>query len=146
MPLLNLSLAREIAYDAFKKVMDENKKPEDLLNQSYREHHSRLKRIDRNFTKEILYGSLRWYKKLYWILQNTSKRDLDKSSWEIKAALVLGTYQIYYMDRVPDRAAVNESVEYIRKRGQASACSFVNGILRQIARRAEYFAKPGCVS
>jgi 16S rRNA (cytosine967-C5)-methyltransferase len=46
------------------------------------------------------------------------------------------------MDRVPDRAAVNESVEYIRKKGQSQACSFVNGILRQIARRAEYFAKP----
>ncbi len=46
------------------------------------------------------------------------------------------------MDSVPDRAAVNESVEYVRKKGQAHACSFVNGILRQIARRAEYFAKP----
>ena len=135
MPLLNLSLSREIAFDSFKEIMEAKKKPEDLLDGFYKNYGSKLKRIDRNFIKEIVYGSLRWYKKLYWILQNTSKRDLDKSSWEIKAALVLGTYQIYYMDKVPDRAAVNESVEYIRKRGQASACSFVNGILRQIARR-----------
>jgi 16S rRNA (cytosine967-C5)-methyltransferase len=46
------------------------------------------------------------------------------------------------MDRIPDRAAVNESVEYVRQKGEASAVPFVNGVLRQIARRAEYFTKP----
>ena len=140
--MLNITAARMIAYDTFKQVMDDKKLPEDLLEQSYEQHKGRLTRLDRNFIKEILYGGLRWHQKLYWILQQTAKRDLDQSSGEIRAALVLGTYQIYYMDRVPDRAAVNESVEYIRKKGQSSACSFVNGILRQIARRAQYFAKP----
>ncbi|SMF34547.1 16S rRNA (cytosine(967)-C(5))-methyltransferase RsmB [Pseudobacteriovorax antillogorgiicola] len=139
---MGLSLAREIAYDSFVAVMEKKKKPEDVLGEYYKIHDKKLKRLDRNFIKEILYGSLRWNAKLFWILQNTSKRDLNKASPEIRAALVAGTYQIYYMDRVPDRAAVNESVEYIRKKGQASACSFVNGILRQISRRAEYFAKP----
>lgn len=139
---MGLSLAREIAYDAYVSVMDKRLKPESVLAEAYRIHDKKLKRLDRNFIKEILYGSLRWHSKLFWILQNTAKRDLNKSSPEIRSALVLGTYQIYYMDRVPDRAAVNESVEYIRHKGQASACSFVNGILRQIARRAEYFAKP----
>lgn len=139
---MSLSLAREIAYDTFSEVMDKRLKPETVLEQKYTQFAKKLKRLDRNFIKELVYGSLRWQGKLFWILQNTSKRDLNKSSPEIRAALILGTYQIYYMDRVPDRAAVNESVEYIRKKGQSSACSFVNGILRQIARRAEYFAKP----
>lgn len=143
---MGLSLAREIAYDSFVAVMYKNRKPEDVLAELYSTHEKKLKRLDRNFIKELVYGSLRYYSKLYWILQNTSKRDLAKSSPEIRGALVLGSYQIYYMDRVPDRAAVNESVEYIRKKGQASACSFVNGILRQIARRAEYFAKPDKVT
>ena len=137
-----LSLAREIAFDTFVAVMDKQRKPEDVLTEYYKQHDKRLKRLDRNFIKEIVYGSLRWNAKIYWILQNTSKRDLDKASPEIRSALVAGTYQIYYMSKVPDRAAVNESVEYIRKKGQASACSFVNGILRQISRRAQYFAKP----
>jgi 16S rRNA (cytosine967-C5)-methyltransferase len=141
-PDLSLSIAREIAYDAFVAIMDQRKKPDKVLNELYALHDSKLKRLDRNFIKEIVYGSLRWYSKLYWILQNTSKRDLAKSSPEIRAALIVGTYQIYYMDRVPDRAAVNESVEYIRKKGQHNACTFVNGILRQIARRAAYFTKP----
>lgn len=137
-----MSLAREIAYDAFVQVMDLHKSPDEALAELYASKGRDLKRIDRNFVKEILYGGLRWYSKIFWILQNTAKRDLGKSSPEIRAALVLGTYQIFYMDRVPDRAAVNESAEYIRSRSQAHAVSFVNGILRQIARRAEYFAKP----
>lgn len=139
---MSLSLARELAYDALVAIMDQKKKPEKVLQEYYETHDAAIRRLDRNFIKEIVYGSLRWHAKLYWILQNTSKRDLMQATPEIRAALVAGTYQIYYMDRVPDRAAVNESVEYIRKKGQAQACTFVNGILRQIARRAEYFAKP----
>ena len=137
-----LSLAREIAYDAYVRVMDHNETPDDVTEALYAKHGGSLSRLDRNFIKELLYGSLRWYSKIYWIVQNTAKRDLSKSSPEIRAALVVGTYQIFYMDRVPDRAAVNESAEYVRKKGQAQAVSFVNGILRQIARRAEYFPKP----
>lgn len=138
-----LTPAREIAYDAFVQVMEHKKTPEQATEELYAKHAKALKRLDRNFVKEMLYGSLRWYSKIYWILQNTAKnRDLKTTTPEIRAALVLGTYQIFYMDRVPDRAAVNESVEYVRKKGQANAVSFINGILRQIARRAEYFAKP----
>ncbi len=137
-----LSLAREIAFDAYVAIMDHKKRPEDVLADAYARYGDKVTRLDKAFIKEILFGSLRWYSKIYWILQNTSKRNLDESSPEIRAALIVGTYQIYYMDRVPDRAAVNESVEYVRKKGQAKATTFVNGILRQIARRAEYFTKP----
>ncbi|MBC7660595.1 MAG: 16S rRNA (cytosine(967)-C(5))-methyltransferase RsmB [Chitinophagaceae bacterium] len=138
----SLSLAREVAFDAFVAVMDNKRKPETILSEMYALHGQKITRLDKAFIKEVLFGSLRWYSKIYWILQNTSKRNLDDSTPEIRAALIVGTYQIYYMDRVPDRAAVNESVEYVRKKGQAKACTFVNGILRQIGRRAEYFPKP----
>ncbi len=140
---MSLTISREIACDAFVQVMEGGQRPEDLLEKIYSSPSGQhLKRLDRNFIKELLYGGLRWYSKIYWILQKTSDRNLDTSSPEIRAALVLGTYQIFYMDSVPDRAAVNESVEYLRARNQAHACPFVNGILRQIARRAEYFTKP----
>lgn len=137
-----LTLAREIAYDAFSQVMNDRITPEEALGKLYKTHEKSLKRLDRNFIKEILYGSLRWYSKIQWILQNTATRDLKQTHAAVQAALVLGTYQIFYMDRVPDRAAVNESVEYVRKKGQAHAVPFVNGILRQIARKAAYFPKP----
>ena len=138
-----VTISRQIAFDAFVDVMEKNKKPDDVLEELYTANSKDIKRVDRNLTKEILYGGLRWYKKIYWILQHTSKkRDLKKVSPQVRAALILGTYQIFYMDRIPDRAAVNESVEYVRAKGEASAVPFVNGVLRTIARRAEYFAKP----
>ena len=111
----SMTLAREIAMDSFVEVLENYKKPEVMLEKAFSKYGNNIKRIDRNLTKELLYGSLRWYSKIYWILQNISRKDLDKSSPQIRAALVVGTYQIFYMDRIPDRAAVNESVEYIRK-------------------------------
>ena len=137
-----LTPSREVAYDSFVEVMENKKKPEEITEVFFAKQSPKLNRIDKNLVKEILYGSLRWFSKIYWIVQNTSNRDLDKASPQIRSALVLGTYQIFYMDRIPDRAAVNESVEYIRKKGQSHAVKFVNGILRSIARRSEYFAKP----
>ena len=137
-----LTVAREIAYDAFIEVMEHKRSPDEVTDRLFLQFNKKIRRLDRNFVKEILFGGLRWYSKIHWIVQNTSKRDLDKTSPEILAALILGTYQIFYMDRVPDRAAVNESVEYVRKKGQARAVNFVNGILRTISRRAEYFSKP----
>ncbi|MCX6118147.1 MAG: 16S rRNA (cytosine(967)-C(5))-methyltransferase RsmB [Proteobacteria bacterium] len=134
--------ARMIACDAFVEVMEKKRKPDDVLEEFYEKNSAELKRIDKNLTKEILFGGLRWYKKIFWILQQTSTRDLTKLSPQVRAALVLGTYQIFYMDRVPERAAVNEAAEYMKAKKELGAVGFVNGILRQIARRAEYFAKP----
>lgn len=134
--------ARLIACDAFVEVMEKKRKPDDVLEELYATHAADMKRIDRNLTKEILFGGLRWYKKILWILQHTATRDLSKLSPQVRAALVLSTYQIFYMDRVPERAAVNEGVEYIKSKKELGAVGFVNGILRQIARRAEYFTKP----
>lgn len=123
--------------------MESSADPDEVVELLITEHgFNELSRLDRRFIKELLFGSLRWYSKIYWILQNTSTRDLATLSPQVRAALLLGTYQIFYMDKVPDRAAVHESVEYIRKKGEASAVGFVNGILRTIARRSEYFAKP----
>lgn len=137
-----LSVAREIAFDALVETFEHRTAPDAALEAKYKEKNFPIKRIDKNLAKEIVFGTLRWWKKIYWILQHTSKRDLDKSPWEVKVALCSGAYQIYYLDRVPDRAAVSESAEYVRKRGQSSAVTFVNGILRQIARKAQYFPKP----
>ncbi len=141
--MTKLTAAREIAYDAFVQVMEHNQEAATAIDRQVALRGGiPLKRLDRNLVVEILYGSLRWYSKILWIVQKTANRDLSKASPEIRAALVLGTYQIFYMDRIPDRAAVNESVEYIRVKQQANAVSFVNGILRSIARRAAYFPKP----
>jgi len=135
-----ISAARLVAYDAFLAVMEQNINPEVFLQDAYRV--SKIRLLDRRLIKEIVYGSLRWYYKIFWILAKTANKDLKKSTPEIRVALICGTYQIFYMKKIPDRVAVNESVEYVRHHHQAHATRFINGILRQIARRTEYFQKP----
>src|SRR5690606_18847278 len=104
-----VSLARIVAFDIFAAVEEGKGRLDTIQNNLYKEYEGKLSRLDRNFITEIVYGTLRWRGKLYWILQNTSKRDLASTSAQVRTALLCGAYQVYYMDRVPDRAAVNES-------------------------------------
>jgi len=129
-----LSIAREIAYDVYVEVIRDQKSPDYLLERKLAAMTRNVSRIDRNLAKQLVFGSLRWHQKISWILQNISSRPLEKLDHEVLTALVMGTYQVFYMDRIPDRAAVNESVEYVKARGKTSAVSFVNGILRKVAR------------
>ncbi len=137
-----LSIAREIAYDVYVEVIRDQKSPDYLLERKLSNMTRKISRIDRNLAKQLVFGCLRWHQKIAWIVQNISSRPLEKLDPEVLSALVLGSYQIFYMDRIPDRAAVNESVEYVKARGKTSAVSFVNGILRKVARKSAYFPKP----
>lgn len=140
--MARLSVARRISYDVLTEVLSEQKDPGSVLSAIFEQRGAALKRVDRNLAYEIVYGSLRTWHKLYWIVQNYASRDLDSCSITVRVALVCGSYQIYYLDRVPDRASVNESVEYVRARDEKNAVPFVNGILRQVAQRSRYFKKP----
>jgi 16S rRNA (cytosine967-C5)-methyltransferase len=51
-----------------------------------------------------------------------------------RLAIRMGLYQIRFLDRVPDHAAVNDSVELARRAGKASAAAFVNAVLRRALR------------
>lgn len=56
--------------------------------------------------------------------------------------LRLGAYQIVFLDKVPDSAAVNESVELAKRTGRGAASGLVNAVLRQIVRNKESLPKP----
>src|SRR5699024_1209838 len=60
----------------------------------------------------------------------------------IRALLRMGTYQILYMDQVPDAAACNEAVKLAKKRGFARLSGFVNGVLRSISRQKDQILWP----
>ncbi|MDR1733408.1 MAG: 16S rRNA (cytosine(967)-C(5))-methyltransferase RsmB [Oscillospiraceae bacterium] len=74
-------------------------------------------------------------------LTDLLNRPLKKLLDEIQIVLLLGLYQIYYMDGVPERAAISESVDLVRtggRRGAGSApwaAGLVNAVLRRAAGR-----------
>ena len=59
----------------------------------------------------------------------------------MRALLRLAAYQILYLDRIPDHAAVNEAVE-MAERMSPRAKGFVNGVLRNLARQKELLFLP----
>ncbi|MBI4817859.1 MAG: 16S rRNA (cytosine(967)-C(5))-methyltransferase RsmB [Deltaproteobacteria bacterium] len=89
---------------------------------------------DRALATELAYGALRRRVQLDKALSREGKRlkDLDP---KIHDPLRLATYQLLFLDRVPDHAAVNAAVDQARARGGERAASSVNAILRKIATR-----------
>ncbi|WP_432665168.1 16S rRNA (cytosine(967)-C(5))-methyltransferase RsmB [Wukongibacter baidiensis] len=89
--------------------------------------------LDRRFISQLVYGVLENKLYLDYIIQNFSKTKLHKIEIEILNILRLGLYQIIFLEKVPNSAAVNESVK-IAKKVNYRLSGFVNGILRNYVR------------
>lgn len=105
----------------------------DPLDEAFRRHPG-LTQLDRAFISHLVLGVWRWRGRLDWMLGRVSKRPLRSISPLVLNVLRLALYQVLYMDRVPDSAAVNEAVEQVKARGLGRAASFVNGLLRNLCR------------
>lgn len=136
------TLSRAIAIDALNNIITRRQHADVVLERLFKHHEQELRALDRAFIFEIVYGSLRWLAKMDWIMSHMVDRPFTSLDPRVACALRVGAYQIFYMDRIPDRAAVSETVEAIKKVGAGNASSFVNAILRRVARKAEYYPKP----
>ncbi|MFN0063952.1 MAG: 16S rRNA (cytosine(967)-C(5))-methyltransferase RsmB [Myxococcaceae bacterium] len=88
---------------------------------------------DAAFCTELCYGSTRRRLSLDAALAEASDRKLSKLEDRVLAALRIGVYQLFFM-RVPARAAVDATVEALKELGMGRAASFVNAVLRKVAR------------
>jgi 16S rRNA (cytosine967-C5)-methyltransferase len=95
---------------------------------------SELNGPDKALLYEIVHGVTRWMGRLDWILNGFYKGQFSKAIPNLKNGLRVALYQILFLDRIPDHAAVNEAVEFVKKlQGQKSA-DLTNAILRNIIR------------
>jgi 16S rRNA (cytosine967-C5)-methyltransferase len=101
--------ARTIAAAVLKDMEEEGAYSNLKLNQYFKSYG--LEHINRNFASEILYGTLRNKLKIDYMISKFSKITLDKMSPWTRNIIRTAVYQIFYMDRVPEFAAVNEAVE-----------------------------------
>lgn len=97
----------------------------------------KFKDLDRRFCTELVYGTIKTLSTLDWKLQKYLNRPIEKVEAKILSVLRLGMYQIFFMDRVPNSAAVNESVEIAKKISGLGASKFVNGVLRSCVREPD---------
>ncbi len=87
--------------------------------------------IDKAFATTLIYGVLRRKITLDYIISKYSKIKLKKLSKFVLMILRMGIFQIYYLDKVPDSAAVNESVK-LAKHYCSKSSGFINGILHAV--------------
>jgi 16S rRNA (cytosine967-C5)-methyltransferase len=93
-----------------------------------------LSPLDRGLFTELVYGTVRMKLNLDHIIQQFSSRKLRDIEPKILQVLRVGVYQLFYLDRIPARAAVHEAVNCARRLGRKGAEGFVNGILRGVLR------------
>ncbi len=134
-----MSSARSTAFEVLRGVEQRRGEPAGLLaDVRYRS----LASADRDLAMEIVLGVLRWRASLDWVLERHAKRPLSDLDLTILLALRIGLYQIRFLDRVPDRAAVDESVRLAESYGAARGKGLVNAILRSALRRPESTSFP----
>src|SRR5882757_2182250 len=94
-----------------------------------------LSSADRGLCQEIVYGVVRWQATLDWfILRKTNGREQKPA---LQNLLRLGLYQIFWLDRIPDHAAVHETVELAKQGGFGPQAGFINAVLRGYLREAD---------
>ncbi|MDR2578493.1 MAG: 16S rRNA (cytosine(967)-C(5))-methyltransferase RsmB [Chitinispirillales bacterium] len=103
----------------------------------------RIEQRDRRFIFEIVYGVLRNRIYLDYVIDRFLSTDRELKLDNVRRILQLGAYQILFLDRVPDHAAVNESVNLAKKdRGAAPAAGLVNAILRNVIKNKHSIVLP----
>ena len=91
---------------------------------------------DRALTKELCFGTIRWWFRLDAILAQLLKRPLKPKDGDIRSLMMIGLYQLLYT-RISDHVAVAESVEAVRALKKPWAAGVVNGVLRSFQRQRE---------
>lgn len=125
-----ISPARAAAFDILLRVETQDAYASELL------HSARLDGLsspDRGLTTEIVMGVLRWRSKLDEAIAAASSRPLVKLDVEVLTALRMAAYQMHFLTRVPPSAAINESVELVKRARKVSAAPFANAVLRKLA-------------
>ena len=105
----------------------------ETLDEALRQHLGNVDGRDRALAAEIVQGSVRWYGLLVGIVKRLLTKPGGRLATDVEALLVSALYQIRDM-RVPDHAAVSETVAAVALGKQQSARGFVNAVLRRYLR------------
>ncbi|MBI2361458.1 MAG: hypothetical protein HYV04_21545 [Deltaproteobacteria bacterium] len=121
--------SRELAADILHKVETRKAYADLLLDRALKQ--SSLSPRDGALLTELVYGTLRWRSRLDWHLARYLRRSLSTTDPHLRSVLRLALFQILFLDKVPDYAAVNEAVEHAKRYGGKRGAAFVNGVLRK---------------
>lgn len=131
--MAGVSPARQAAFSILKAVERGSAHSDDLLRGRAV---SKLSPADRNLTTTLVLGVLRWQIALDQRIKRHLTRPNARLDEEVRIALRLGAFQLLCLDRIPARAAIDESVELTKQAGHKFASGMVNAVLRKVAKEA----------
>ncbi len=131
---------RTIAHKVLYRVLHEDAYSAIAINNAVREEH--LGGVDVSFLSALVYGVLERKLTLEYIIRQYSSIRIKKIEAKTLIVLYLGVYQLIYMDKVPDSAAVNESVKLCKRLRLYKSAGFVNAVLRNLVRADNRYTIP----
>jgi len=123
---------REAALDILESIQKNQAYSNLLLNTTIKKNEIPTKDI--GLLTEIVYGTLQRKMALEYYLRPFLNKGKKIEEW-VYILLQMTVYQIVYLDRIPDHAAINEAVEIAKKRGHKGISGFVNAVLRNMLRQ-----------
>ena len=126
-------------------TLDHGQRTLTALMEEYADGQQAVSQRDRALLQALVYGVLRWRGRLDYFIAHFSSTRFNKINPKILNILRLALFQIIYLDRIPDSAAVNTAVEIAKTAGAPWVIGYVNALLRKTSReyRAVSFPELG---
>jgi 16S rRNA (cytosine967-C5)-methyltransferase len=121
--------ARRAAYEVVRRVFEHDA----YADRAFATAAASLDERDRALAQRIAFGTVQRARTLDHGIEALGKRPVRKLDPPVLASLRIGAYQLAYLDGVPAHAAVNESVELVRRARHERAVPFTNAVLRRLA-------------
>jgi 16S rRNA (cytosine967-C5)-methyltransferase len=121
--------AREAAYDVVLRVFEDDAYADRAFRSAARELDAR----DRALAQRLAYGTVQRVRTLDYAIEELGRRPVRKLDPPVRTALRLGAYQLEYAEGIPTHAAVNETVELVRRARLERAVAFTNAVMRRLA-------------
>ncbi len=127
---------RELAHTVLKRVRSEGAYASLALYSEWSHFQGSGKGVgdcrEKGLATELVYGVLRHQRILDHALAQRARRDLSQIDADVLDVLRLAAYQVLFLDRIPNYAAVNHAVETVRRIRGEKVAGFVNAVLRKI--------------
>jgi 16S rRNA (cytosine967-C5)-methyltransferase len=124
--------AREIALEILYEIEMKDAFANETIELFCKNYH--LSNLDRRFVSELVNGTTKMRRRIDYVLSFFLEKEINDLTPWIRNILRLGVYQIDFLDRVPESAAVNESVNLAKKFGHRGTVALVNAVLRSYLR------------
>ncbi|HUG64518.1 MAG TPA: transcription antitermination factor NusB [Gaiellaceae bacterium] len=124
-----VSPARAAAFDVLVRVFEDGA----YADRALRTAAEPLDERDRALAQRLSFGAVQRVRTLDHAIETLGRRRVARLDPPVRAALRLGAYQLGFVGGVPRYAAVNESVELVRRAGLERAVAFTNAVLRRVA-------------